>query len=162
MKAIVSMAAGAVLAAALGSTALAPRALAQAGGVAEIEAKMKEYITVWNTHDVAQVLAKVYRMPDTAMGTPAGLQANFDQLKAQGYDHSVLHGVRGCLITPETGLGEMRFTRLKTDGTFMPPEMRTSVYQLKKFPDGWRITSFGAGPTNCFTTPSAAAPARAN
>ena len=37
MKAIVSMAAGAVLAAALGSTALAPRALAQAGGVAEIE-----------------------------------------------------------------------------------------------------------------------------
>lgn len=158
MKFIASIAVAAVLAAASGAVALA-----QGGGVAEIEAKMKEYITVWNTHDVSQVLAKIYRMPETAMGTPAGLQKNFDDLKAQGYDHSVLHGVRGCLITPETGLGEMRFTRLKTDGSFMPPEMRTSVYQLKKFPDGWRVTSFGAGPTNCFNPPAAApAPARAN
>ena len=156
MKVFVSMAAGValVLASAAGAAALA-----QGGGVAEIEAKMTEYIAVWNTHDVSQVLAKIYRMPDTAMGTPAGLQKNFDDLKAQGYDHSVLHGVRGCLITPDTGLGEMRFTRLKTDGAFMPPEMRTSVYQLKKFPDGWRVTSFGAGPTNCFAPAAGTAPA---
>ena len=149
MKFRVSIAAGLCLAmAATMALAQAPSAPA---GVAEIEAKMKEYITVWNTHDVTQVLSKIYRMPDTAMGTPAGLQANFDQLKKDGYDHSVLHGVRGCLLTPETGLGEMNFTRLKTDGTPLPGyENRTSVYQLKKFPDGWRITSFGAGPTNCF------------
>ena len=61
---------------------------------------------------------------------------------------------------PETGLGEMDFTRLKTDGSVLQAR-RTSVYQLKKFPDGWRITSFGAGPVNCFAAP-AAAPAKAN
>ncbi len=155
MKAIVGVALGTVLGLAMGAAALA-----QGGGVAEIEAKMKEYITIWNTHDAAQVLARVYRMPDTAMGTPAGLQKNFDDLKAQGYDHSQLYGVRGCLLTPETGLGEMDFTRLKTDGSVLQAR-RTSVYQLKKFPDGWRITSFGAGPVNCFAAP-AAAPAKAN
>jgi len=158
MKTIRSIAAAMAFAAVLGGAAPAQ----STGGVAEIEAKMTEYISVWNTHDASQVLAKIYRMPDTAMGTLTGLQANFDQLKKDGYDHSVLHGVRGCLITPDTGLGEMRFTRLKTDGGFMPPENRTSIYQLKKFPDGWRVTSFGAGPVNCFTTGAATPPAKAN
>lgn len=127
-------------------------AMAQGGGEAEIDAKMREYVALWNARDPAPLIANVYRMPDNAIGTVAGLQANFDQLKAQGYSHSVLHGVRACLLAPDSGLGEMRYTRLKTDGSFMPPEMRTTVYQLKKFSDGWRITSFGAGPTNCFAT----------
>ena len=34
---------------------------------------------------------------------------------------------------------EFRFSRLKTDGTALPPTERASLYFVRKFPDGWRI-----------------------
>ena len=33
----------------------------------------------------------------------------------------------------------MRFSRLKADGTPLPPKDRATLYQLRRFPDGWRI-----------------------
>lgn len=108
----------------------------------EIEDKMREYFQLWNAHDAAGVSSKIYRMADASspMNTQAGVQANFDQLKSQGYDKSTMASVEGCLLTPTTGLAELRFTRWKTDGTPLGPKDRASLYMLRKFPDGWRIT----------------------
>jgi hypothetical protein len=105
----------------------------------EIVAVMNEYLRLWNLHDAAAVSTQIYRM-DGPNGTQAGLQANFDSLKAQGYDHSSAASIDGCLLSPTSGLAEMRFTRWKADGTPLGPKDRISLYQLRKFPDGWRIT----------------------
>jgi hypothetical protein len=62
-------------------------------------------------------------------------------LKAQGYDRSDTQSVTGCLLTPGTGQVELRYVRLKTDGSFMPPEDRASIYRLLRFADGWRVVA---------------------
>ena len=105
----------------------------------EIETVMDEYLRLWNAHDAAAITSRIYRM-DGPTGTAAGLQASFDQLKAQGYDHSTKASIEGCLLSDTTGLAEMRFTRWKTDGTPLGPKDRVSLYVLRKFPEGWRIT----------------------
>ena len=69
------------------------------------------------------------------------LAAEFARLRAQGYDHSDLQSAKGCLLTPKTALAVLRFSRLKADGTPMPPKDRASLYLLRKFDDGWRITA---------------------
>ena len=87
------------------------------------------------------------------MGTQAGLQAEFDRLKAEGYDHSENISIKACLVTEAQALVEFRFSRLKADGTPLPPKARASLYMVRKFPDGWRINRLmGMNPTarlNC-------------
>lgn len=124
---------------------LAADALAQSG-VAEMEALMADYLKSWNKHDAATITAKHYRLePTHPWSTEAGLKAEFDRLKSQGYSHSTNDGIKGCQTGADTGQVELRFTRLKTDGGFMPPEKRLSIYRLKKFPDGWKVIGMGAG-----------------
>jgi hypothetical protein len=105
----------------------------------EIEAVMDEYLRLWNAHDAGAIATRIYKMEGTR-GTAAGLQQSFDQLKAQGYDHSTKASIEGCLLSDTVGLAEMRFTRWKTDGTPLGPKDRVSLYLLRKFPEGWRIT----------------------
>lgn len=108
----------------------------------DVEAKMTEYFSLWNAHDAAGVSTKAYRFSDTAnpMSTQAGIEKNFADLKAQGYDRSVMASVEGCLLSKDSALAELRFTRLKTDGTPLGPKDRVGLYQLRRFADGWRIT----------------------
>jgi hypothetical protein len=73
------------------------------------------------------------------MSTPAGLQAQFDRLKAQGYDRSAKTAIEACVIGPNLALAEFRYSRLKADGTPLPPKDRATLYVLRKFPEGWRI-----------------------
>lgn len=124
---------------------LAAGALAQ-DGKAQIEAVMTDYLKFWNAHDAKTITERIYRLePTHPWSTEAGLKAEFDRLKSQGYSHSDTHGIRGCITGADTGQVELRFTRLKTDGSFMPPKDRLSIYRLKKFPDGWRVIGLGAG-----------------
>ena len=108
----------------------------------DVEALMGDYIRLWNAHDAHAVWTRVYRL-DAAqqMHSEADLAAEFARLKAQGYDHSDLQSIHACLMTPATAMAVMRFSRLKADGTPLPPKDRASVYLLRKFDDGWRITS---------------------
>ncbi|CAN0408160.1 unnamed protein product [Phaeothamnion confervicola] len=106
----------------------------------EVEAVMDEYLRLWNAHDAAAIAERIYRLPaGSRMGTREGLQASFDQLKAQGYDHSTKTALEGCLIGKDDGLVEFRFTRWKIDGTPLGPKERATLYRLRRFPDGWRI-----------------------
>jgi hypothetical protein len=129
------------LAAILAGGALLAAAPAHADGKAELEAVMHEYLKLWNAHDAAGITERFYRLEgNNSWGTKDGLAAEFDRLKSQGYDKSDIQSVIGCLLTPDTGQVELRYIRLKTDGGFMPPKDRASIYSLRKFPDGWRVT----------------------
>jgi hypothetical protein len=52
--------------------------------------------------------------------------------------------VIGCVLAPDRAQVELRFVRLTTDGGFMPPKDRVSLYHLRKFGDGWRVTGMNA------------------
>lgn len=107
----------------------------------EVEAFMAEYLRLWNAHDAHAITAHVYRFDrPNPMGDLAGLEAEFARLKAQGYDHSTKTSIEGCLIGRDRALAEFRFSRLKADGTPLPPKDRAGLYFLRRFPDGWRIT----------------------
>lgn len=113
----------------------------------DMEYFMSEYLRAWNAHDAATIVRDFYRLDaGHRWSTVEGLQAEFDRLKAEGYDRSEIHSITGCVIDAETGQVELRFTRLKTDGTFMPPEQRVSVYQVRRYDDGWRATSMAGLP----------------
>jgi hypothetical protein len=122
----------------------------------EVEAFMRQYLTLWNAHDARAIIERIYRMDGSnPMGTQAGLQAEFDRLKAQGYDHSDLISLNACMITPTQGVVEFRFSRLKADGSALPPRERASLYFVRKFPDGWRINQLmGMNPTSHVTCAS--------
>jgi hypothetical protein len=121
----------------------------QAAQKQEIEAFMNDYLQLWNAHDAATISARIYRLDATnPWATQPGLQAEFDLLKAQGYDRSDISSVIGCVIAPDLGQVELRFVRLKVDGTFMPPKDRVSVYSVKRFADGWRVTGMKAIPSD--------------
>lgn len=110
---------------------------------ADVETFMWAYLKLWNAHDAGAIIERVYRLPETnAWRTKEGLQAEFDRLKAQGYDHTDTQSVTGCILGPDTAQVELRYVRLKTDGSFMPPKDRVSVYQLREFADGWRVVGF--------------------
>jgi hypothetical protein len=113
----------------------------------DMEYFMSEYLKAWNAHDAALIVRDFYRLePTHRWSTVAGLQAEFDRLKAEGYDRSEVHGITGCVIDADNGQVELRFTRLKTDGSFMPPKDRTSIYKVHRFEDGWRATGMSGLP----------------
>jgi hypothetical protein len=107
----------------------------------QIEAFMNDYLQLWNAHDAATIAARIYRLEGShPWATREGLQAEFDRLRSQGYDRSDISSVIGCVTAPDIGQAELRFVRLKADGTFMPPKDRVSIYYVKRFADGWRVT----------------------
>lgn len=120
---------------------------ARADDRADMERFMSDYLVAWNAHDANAIVDHFYRLDSThPWHTTEGLQGEFDRLKAQGYDTSDIHGITGCVLGPDTGQVELRFTRLTVDGGFMPPKDRTSLYRLRKFEDGWRVTGMNALP----------------
>jgi len=120
---------------------------AHADDRADMEKFMAGYLDLWNAHDAAAITAHIYQLDGAhAWSSADGLKAEFDRLKSLGYDKSDTHSITGCMLSADTGQVELRYTRLKTDGSFMPPKDRTSVYKLRKFPEGWRVTSFAGLP----------------
>jgi hypothetical protein len=120
---------------------------ARADDRTDMEKFMSDYLALWNAHDAAAITASFYRLDgDHAWRTTEGLKAEFDRLAALGYDRSEIHSIIGCALGPDTGQVELRFTRLTTDGGFLPPKERTSLYRLRKFDDGWRVTGMGSLP----------------
>jgi hypothetical protein len=146
------------LAAILTGGALIAAMPAHADGKAEVEAVMHEYLKLWNAHDAAGITERFYRLEgNNPWGTKDGLKVEFDRLKTQGYDKSDIQSVVGCVRTDDTAEVELRYVRLKTDGSFMPPKDRASIYRLRKFPDGWRVTGFrGIPATQKMDCPAAA------
>ncbi|MEP7211382.1 MAG: hypothetical protein ABI740_11135 [Alphaproteobacteria bacterium] len=108
---------------------------------------MTAYTVTWNKHDAATIARDFYRMGPSVEDQTASLTKSFAALVAQGYDKSDIHEIKACQLTADTGWAGMHFSRLKTDGTPLPPKDRASSYDLKKFPDGWRIVKLNGGDT---------------
>lgn len=133
----------------LAAAALLAPAPALADDKADMESFMAAYLKLWNAHDSAAITSTMYRLEgDHPWSTQQGMQAEFDRLKSQGYDRSDITSIIGCVTGADTGQVELRYVRLKADGSFMPPKDRVSLYKLRKFPDGWRVTGFSGLPSD--------------
>jgi hypothetical protein len=107
----------------------------------EVEAMMREYAKLFSAGDIESLSGRIYRFDvPTPLSTREGLSQFFRDLKAQGYDHSVTHDLSACLLSEGTALAWQRYSRIKTDGSVMPPEMRQSIYVVKHASDGWHIS----------------------
>jgi hypothetical protein len=113
--------------------------------VEEVEATMWGYTQAWNRHDAATIARDFYRLGRSIEEQTAANEKTFADLVAQGYDKSIIHEVKGCITGPDKAWAGMKFTRMKTDGKPLGPDMRASGYELTKLPEGWRITRMGAG-----------------
>ena len=131
------------------AVAMLPVSATADGKAREAEAVVTEYVRLWNAKDAAAISSRIYRMrPDHPFATQAGLQAEFDRLKREGYDRSLTHSTETCLLTPNQALAQLRFSRLRANGEPLPPKDRASLYVLRKFPEGWRIVDLiGISPT---------------
>lgn len=103
----------------------------------EVEDVMREYVRLWNAGDANAIAGRIYKL-DNGGGTADSLRSSFASLKAQGYDHSDLHSVKGCLLSANLALAEMRYSRMKTDGSPLAANLAT-LYKLRRTPEGWRI-----------------------
>ncbi len=104
-----------------------------------VEQFMWNYTAAWNKHDAAVIARDFYRQGPSVSEQTMSLKHSFAQLRAQGYDHSDIHEIKGCITGADTAWAGMKFTRLTAAGTPLPPKDRASAYELKKFADGWRI-----------------------
>ncbi len=112
------------------------------GPANEIEAFMWGYTRAWNAHDAGAIARDYYRMNERDVAAQTEWSENaFANLRAQGWNHSNIHRILGCVTGPDEGWAGMRFARLNVDGAPLPPPDRASAYALKKFSDGWRITA---------------------
>jgi hypothetical protein len=121
---------------------------------------MWTYTRAWNKHDATTIAKTIYRTGPSVEEQTASLERTFQGLRDQGYDHSDIYEIKGCMTGPDTAWAGMKFSRLKKDGQPLPPRDRASSYTLTKFPDGWRITKVGAGGVSAdkpLTCPAAAA-----
>jgi len=99
-----------------------------------------EYLRIWNTFDAASLAKNIYRIPgESEEAATARFTKTFADLKAQNYGSSKAFSAQGCLLAPDSGFAILRFQRLLADGKVMGPERRSSMYMIRKFPDGWRI-----------------------
>lgn len=108
-----------------------------------VEQLMWDYTKAWNRHDSATIARDFYRTGPSLEEQTASLERGFENLRAQGYKQSAIHEVKACIAGEDTAWAGMKFSRLNATGEPLPPKDRASSYTLKKFTDGWRITSLG-------------------
>lgn len=109
----------------------------------EVETFMADYTRVWSAKDAHSIWTKFYRLdPGQHFTSEEDLSNEFKRLIVLGYDHTDLESVSACLFTPKVALAVLRFQRIKADGTPLNALDRASVYILRQFDDGWRITGF--------------------
>jgi hypothetical protein len=108
----------------------------------EVVNLIEEYLRLWNAGDAAAITSSIYRFDAPhPFATKEGLQKQFDALKSAGYSHSDTLGIKACWINETQALVDLRYVRMKTDGTFMPPKERRTLYFVKKSDAGLRINN---------------------
>jgi hypothetical protein len=107
---------------------------------ADVEAFMEEYLRLWNAGDAETITQNIYQFDvANSFSTKEGLQAEFNRLKAEGYHRSEKISIKACWINARQALVDLRYLRLKVDGSAMPPKDRSTLYFVKKTPNGLRV-----------------------
>jgi hypothetical protein len=108
----------------------------------DVESFMQEYLRLWNAGDSATITSRMVAFDAPhRFATKEGLQSEFDRLKASGYSHSNSLGIDACWINANQALAVLRYSRIATDGTPMPPQDRATLYIVKKLKEGLRISN---------------------
>lgn len=109
-----------------------------------VEQFMWAYTQAWNRHDAAAIAQNFYRMGPSVEDQTKATAKTFADMVAGGYEKSDIYEIKGCVTGPDTAWAGMKFSRLKADGSFFQKD-RASNYDLKRFPDGWRIVKLTGG-----------------
>lgn len=129
----------------LAAVIIATVAPARADHRADMEKFMADDLERWNAHDASAITTRFDRLDGNhPWRTEAGTRAAFSRLESQGCTVSDIHAIVACSRGADIGQVELHVTRRTRDGGFMPPNDRTSLYRLRKFEDGWRVTGISA------------------
>lgn len=117
----------------------------------QIASMMASYVDLWSRGDVVRIVEEAYSVPFTIIRADGAttfedeqalsefLTDTFEQLRARGYDRSMLNGYEACRVHGDIAVVEMNFTRLLKDGSVMGSPERTVTYVLRRTPSGFRI-----------------------
>ena len=76
----------------------------------DVESFMQEYLRLWNAGDSATITSRMMAFDAPhPFATKAGLQSEFDRLKASGYSHSISLGIDACWISANRALVVLRY-----------------------------------------------------
>ena len=118
-----------------------------------VEAHMKRYVELCNKEAFEKVAHEIHHAPvlgrvnqkvhvdPTAEAVRARFISAWEQIKKAGWHRSVIQDMDIRVAGPNMAFVDMDFTRVKADGTAMPPGRRTWSYVLLKREAGWRIVS---------------------
>ncbi len=118
----------------------------------EVEALLRTYIDAFNKGDAERLARDVYRLDgEDAAATQARLAAQFATLRQDSFGRIDLFGLKACPAAGDATVAEVRLAWLYTFGGYMEPGEQALVFDLKKTPDGWRITGEGGAPARTFS-----------
>jgi hypothetical protein len=119
----------------------------------EVKAQMEHYVDLFNREEAAAISTEIYSAPvllpkagdekHTIVNSAKDMQSHwagvFTDIKSKGWKRSVVHDMDIRVLTSHLALVDMTYTRLRADGTAIPPERRIATYMLIKRDSGWRI-----------------------
>ena len=128
--------------------------LALADDATEASAAVHEYFRVFNAKDVEKIANDIYLPPvligggethriyDDVETAVESLGNTYQQFESLGWKESVIADTKTCILTDDLALVDTRFSRMTDDGKTIPPDIRTTLYALKKVQGEWRIIAF--------------------
>tara|TARA_B100001750_G_scaffold179475_1_gene147834 strand:+ start:102 stop:566 length:465 start_codon:yes stop_codon:yes gene_type:complete len=120
----------------------------------DASAKIYEYFGVFNDKDLEQIANNIYAMPllvgggeghlvwNDAESATNSLRNTYKEIESRGWKASVIDNTKTCTLSANLALVDVKFSRMNGEGKAIPPEIRTTLYVLKKTAEGWRIIAF--------------------
>ncbi len=128
-----------------------PRSESRAASL-EIYDVLGRYFDAFNRADIEEITAAWHAPGWFSLGDSVRLLDSKDQIgqlyqqllekiKGEGFDHSELLSEEIEILNETAALCRITFTRLKSDGQFMPPRVRGALLKLLKVDGRWGIQS---------------------
>ena len=117
-------------------------------------AKLYEYFEFFNLKDKDTIANEIYSTPvhigggdsHRVLSDPAAAVANltslYEQLDTEDWVESRISDLKVCVLSATLALVDTRYSRLKSNGDPIPPDVRTTLYVVQKIDSDWRIVAF--------------------
>jgi ketosteroid isomerase-like protein len=120
----------------------------------DVRALLESYIALFNSGDSARIAEDIYAAPVQSIGPNGQLAATttdeiedrfelvLEEIRGRGWTHSIINGMDVCIVREDVAFVKMDFSRIRSDGTPIPPADRVSLYVVHQSNDlGWRIVA---------------------
>lgn len=119
--------------------ALAAPAFAQAVD-ADLKAFANSYVAAFNKGDTTKLAHDFYAIPGVAEADQSKKLADqIADLRKDEFGKMELFGLKTCGASADAGKLQITYVYNYTYGGVMPPGEQTTVFDMKKTGDGWRI-----------------------